>query len=80
MYEAHGKSPNVCVMQDCGEPTTKARAQAISALPDLLDVVDAMCKQFALAGIAAKAGGNHPAEDLHARAVAAWVKAGGAPR
>lgn len=37
----------------------------------LLDVADAVCKQFAAAGIPAVIGSPNPAEDLHARAILA---------
>ena len=40
-------------------------------VPALRDVADAVCKQFAAAGIAARIGSPNPAEDLHARAMLA---------
>ena len=50
-----------------------AAAPAGVAAPSdaLRDVADAVCKQFASAGIAAVIGSPNPAEDLHARAVLA---------
>lgn len=40
-------------------------------LAALVDVADAVCKQFAAAGIPAVIGSPNPAEDLHARAIIA---------
>lgn len=37
----------------------------------LMDVADAVCKQFTAAGIPAVIGSPNPAEDLHARAIIA---------
>lgn len=45
--------------------------KAHKSLIALRDVADAVCKQFAAAGIAAVVGSPNPAEDLHARAILA---------
>ena len=47
------------------------QSKLMHRLGALTSVVDSMCKQFAMAGIAAKLGSMNPAEDLHGRAVMA---------
>ena len=47
------------------------QAKLMHRLAVLTGVADALCKQFSLAGIAAKVGSMNPAEDLHGRAVMA---------
>lgn len=49
-----------------GDPVLQGKL--MHRLGALTSVADAVCKQFSLAGIAAKVGSINPAEDLHGRA------------
>ena len=54
------------VLKAQGDPVLQGKL--MHRLGALTSVADAVCKQFALAGIAAKVDSMNPAEDLHGRA------------
>ena len=54
------------VLKAQGDPVLQGKL--MHRLGALTSVADAVCKQFALAGIAAKVGSMNPVEDLHGRA------------
>lgn len=67
----------VCFMVARGNSLKEdeANANLSTAAPDLLDIADAVCKMFALAGVPAIENSNDPTEALHFRAMAARDKA-----
>ena len=63
--------PCHCPPDKCMAPVIMGRQVPCWRAGALRDVADAVCKQFAAAGIAPVIGSPNPAEDLHARAVIA---------